>query len=94
MFESENTSLTHFWKWQRLVVNYLKWIATWHLQKIVLNFFKEHMMVYLDFAFVNNQAFGLNKCKQIMESKFLMEINKIWTTKILQGFWNGLNARF
>ncbi len=33
------------------------------------------MMVYLHFVFVNNQAFGQNKCKQIMESKFLMEIN-------------------
>jgi hypothetical protein len=33
------------------------------------------MMVYLDFTFVNNQTFGLNKCKQIMESKNLMEIN-------------------
>jgi hypothetical protein len=32
------------------------------------------MMVYFDFAFVNNQAFGLNKCKEIMESKFLVEI--------------------
>ncbi len=32
-------------------------------------------MVYLDFAFVNKHAFGLKKCKQIMESKFLVEIN-------------------
>jgi hypothetical protein len=43
--------------------------------KIVPYFFKEHMMVYLDFAFVSKQAFGLNKCKQIMESKFLVQIN-------------------
>jgi len=61
------------------------------------------MMVYLDFAFVSKQAFGLNKCKQIMESKFLMEISnflkyelqkfsKVFEMAWMQGF--GCNIKF
>jgi len=35
----------------------------WWSQEIILDFFKEHRMVYLKFAFVNKQAYGLNKYK-------------------------------
>jgi hypothetical protein len=35
----------------------------WWSQEIVMDFFKEHKMVYLKSTFVNKQAYGVNKYK-------------------------------
>jgi hypothetical protein len=36
----------------------------------------EHTMAYLDGAFGNKQGIGLKKYKQVMENKFLVELNE------------------
>jgi hypothetical protein len=45
------------------VTNDPKWITMWWSQEIVMDFFKEHKMVYLKSTFVNKQAYGVNKYK-------------------------------
>ncbi len=76
MFDIENTSSTQTWKRQRFEDNDPKWIATWQFQEIIMSFFMEHTMAYLDGAFVNKQGIGLKKYKQVMENKFLVELNE------------------
>jgi hypothetical protein len=53
MSRSDNNTSMQFQKWQKLVDNDLKWITTRWFQKILLDFFKEHSMAYLDNIFVN-----------------------------------------
>jgi hypothetical protein len=53
----------------------LKQIVTWWLQEIIMNFFMEHTMAYLNGAFVSKQGIGLKKCKHVMECKFLVELD-------------------
>ncbi len=38
-----------------------KWIVTWWLQEIIMNFFMEHTMAYLNGAFVNKPGTSLRK---------------------------------
>jgi len=76
MFDMENTSSTQTWKRQRFEDNDPKWIATRQFQEIIMSFFMEHTMAYLDGAFVNKQGIGLKKYKQVMENKFLVELNE------------------
>jgi hypothetical protein len=47
----------------------------WPFQKIVLDLFKKHLMVYLDTTFVNKHTFDLDMYKQVMEIIFLVD----WT---------------
>jgi hypothetical protein len=57
----------------------------------------EHILAYLDGAFVNKQGTSLEKYKQVMKQKFLAELNQSLQyieLQILRGFWNGLNAKF
>jgi hypothetical protein len=45
-------------------------------------------MAYLDSTFVNKQAFRMDKYKQVMESKFLVELNGFLEyTKLLNLTW-------
>ncbi len=84
-------------KYQRLEDNDLKQIATWQFQEIVVTFFMDHTMAYLDGAFVSKQRIGLEKYKQVMEHKFLVELvisSNILNFKNPRGFQNGLNAKF
>ncbi len=41
-----------------------------------MSFFMEHTMAYLNGDFVNKQGIGLKKYKQVVESKFLVELNE------------------
>jgi len=41
-----------------------------------MTFFMEHTMAYFDGAFVNKQIIGLEKYKQVMEHKFLAELDE------------------
>ncbi len=51
-------------------------------------FFMEHTMAYFDGAFVNKQGTGLEKYKQVMEHKFLVELHgssqyaELWISKV------------
>jgi hypothetical protein len=49
--------------------------CAWPFQEIVLDFFKEHLMAYLDTTFVNKQTFDLDMYEQVMEFIFLVELN-------------------
>jgi hypothetical protein len=40
-----------------------------------MTFFMEHILPYLDGAFVNKQRIGLEIYKQVMKQKFLAELN-------------------
>jgi hypothetical protein len=71
MYEGEIISLTQSQKHYSLKDNDLKWIATWWFYEIVMPFFMEHTMEYFVGVFVNIQGNGLEKYKQILESKFL-----------------------
>ncbi len=51
-----------------------------------MKFFKEYTKAYLDFIFVNKQAFDLNKYKQIMKSKFFKKLNNCSKYIELQNF--------
>jgi hypothetical protein len=75
MFDGENTSLKQFWKCQWLKDNDLKWIATQWFQENFMSFSKEHIIAYLDNSFVSKQGIGLQKYKQIMESKCLAKLD-------------------
>ncbi len=68
-----------------------KQIDMWQFRETALDFIKEHMMVYLGFAFVNKQASSPNTYKHVMELKFLMELNNSLDTlryTVLQGIWS------
>ncbi len=71
----DNNASNQFQKRQSFVDNDPKQIIMWWFQEIVLDFFKKHLMAYLDSTFVNKQAFRMDKYKQVMESKFLVELN-------------------
>ncbi len=43
--------------------NDLKQITMWQFQKVILDFVKEHSMVYLDNTFVNKWTSNLNMFK-------------------------------
>jgi hypothetical protein len=59
----ESISLTQTRKRQKFEDNDFKWITTWWFQEIVMAFFMEHIMAYLDDAFMNKQRTGLEKYK-------------------------------
>jgi hypothetical protein len=40
-----------------------------------MTFFMEHTMAYIDNVFVSKQVIGLKRYKQVMEHKFLVELN-------------------
>jgi hypothetical protein len=62
-------------KHQKLENNDPRQVTTQQFQEIVMTFFMEHTMAYLDNAFVNKQGTGLKKYKQIMEHKFLAKLD-------------------
>jgi hypothetical protein len=70
MSEGDSTSSTQSQKHQNLKDNDLEWITTWQFYEIIMRFFMEHIMEYLDGVFVNKQRIGLEKYKQIMENIF------------------------
>jgi hypothetical protein len=59
-------------------------------------FFKKHLMAYLDNTFVSKQAFIMEIYKQVMESKFLVELKGFLEyTKLLNllGFLEWLDCK-
>ncbi len=75
MVDMEDTLLTQSLNHQRLEDNDPKWIARRQFQEIVLSFFKEHTMAYINGAFVNKQGIGLDTYKQVMENIFVAKLN-------------------
>ncbi len=45
-------------------------------QKIVMTFFMEHALAYLDGVFVSKQRISLEKYMQVMGHKFLAELDR------------------
>ncbi len=70
LFGGDNTSSTQSPKHQSFKDNNPKWIATWQFYEIVMQFFMEHIMEYLNGVFVK-QGIGLEKYKEIMENQCL-----------------------
>jgi hypothetical protein len=67
MSKGDRSSLTQSQKCQMLVDNDPKQIGTCSFQNIVLDFFKEHLMAYLDTTLVKKQASNLDKYKKVMK---------------------------
>jgi hypothetical protein len=65
--------------------NDLKRITTQWFQEIVMTFFMEHTMAYLD-AFVNKQGTSLKMYKHVMENIFLAKRNCSTQYTKLQNF--------
>jgi hypothetical protein len=55
MCKGDRNSLIQLQKWQMLVDNDPKQIGTRQFQKIVLDFFKEHSIAYLDITLVESK---------------------------------------
>jgi hypothetical protein len=51
-----------------------------------MSFFKKHIVVYLNGAFVSKQSIHLEKYEQIMENKFLVELDISLQYNKLQNF--------
>jgi len=62
-----------------------------------MTFFMEHTVAYFNGTFVSKQGIGLEKCMQVMEHKFLVELNgslqytKLWISK---GFLEWFECKF
>lgn len=68
MSRGYRSSLTQSQKWQMLVDNDPKQIIIQRFWKIVLEFFKEHLMFYLDTTLMGKQASGLDKYKKVIKN--------------------------
>jgi hypothetical protein len=51
-----------------------------------MSFFKKHTIAYLDGAFVSKESIHLDKYKQIIENKFLVELDISLQYNKLQNF--------